>query len=321
MQENIFSHVPVLPEECITGLAIKPDGIYLDATTGGGGHSRLIAERLTKGLLICMDRDGDALQAAKRSLEDYLDKTVFIHSNFEDIATGDMAQYAGRLDGMLFDLGVSSYQLDTPQRGFSYMKDAPLDMRMDREQRFSAYDIVNGYEESELKRIISLYGEERYAHSIAAAICRARTAGPIETTAQLVETITGAMPAKAKREKQHPAKRSFQAIRMEVNGELPAIEKGITAGIDMLRSGGRIAVISFHSLEDRVVKTAFADKARGCTCPKSAPVCICGKKPELKLINKKVILPQDEEIETNPRSRSAKLRIAEKLAADAIAQQ
>lgn len=313
MDEKIFSHISVLPNECIEGLAIKPRGIYLDATTGGGGHSGLIAANLKGGKLICMDRDTDALDAAKKKLDAHDAEIIYVHSNFENIASGEMERYAGKIDGMLFDLGVSSFQLDTVERGFSYMKDAPLDMRMDRQQRFSAHEVVNSYDEDALKRIISLYGEERYAGRIASAICRERGAAEIQTTARLTEIITSAMPAKAKREKQHPAKRTFQAIRMEVNGELAAIEKGLSDGIDMLAPGGRIAVISFHSLEDRLVKTVFAEKARGCICPKSAPVCICGQTPIVRLVNKKVIIPTDAEIETNHRARSAKLRIAEKI--------
>lgn len=309
-----FSHVPVLARECIEGLNIKPDGIYVDGTTGGGGHSALIAERLSeKGLLICIDRDDDALEAAGKRLASTGRNITFVKSNFS--AVTDVLDGLGieKIDGILFDLGVSSYQLDNGERGFSYMTDAPLDMRMDRSQSLDARQVVNGYSRDQLKMIISAYGEERFAPAIASAICRQREQEPIETTLELAEIIKSAMPAAARREKQHPAKRTFQAIRIEVNGELAAVEQAVESSVSCLAPEGRIAVISFHSLEDRIVKRAFAAQAQGCTCPKSFPVCVCGKKPKIKLISKGVITASPEELESNPRARSAKLRVAEKI--------
>ncbi len=309
-----FSHVPVLAAECIEGLAVKPDGIYVDGTTGGGGHSSLIAERLSeKGRLICIDRDDDALNAAEKRLAPLHKNITFVKSNFSAVA--DVLDGLGidSIDGILFDLGVSSYQLDNGERGFSYMTDAPLDMRMDRSQSLDARQVVNQYSREELKMIISTYGEERFASAIASAICRQREQKPIETTLELAELIKSAMPAAARREKQHPAKRAFQAIRIEVNGELAAVEEAVKSSVSRLAKGGRIAVISFHSLEDRIVKRAFAAEAQGCTCPKSFPVCVCGNKPKIKLISKGVITASEKELEENPRARSAKLRVAEKL--------
>ncbi|MBQ1270357.1 MAG: 16S rRNA (cytosine(1402)-N(4))-methyltransferase RsmH [Clostridia bacterium] len=309
-----FSHVSVLPDECMEGLNIKPDGIYADGTTGGGGHSYLIASRLSdKGRLICIDRDDDALEAAGKRLAPLGKNITFVKNNFSRIK--EVLEDLGieKIDGILFDLGVSSYQLDNGERGFSYMTDAPLDMRMDRQQQFSAYNVVNEYSRDDLKRIIKDYGEERYAGPIAAAICRRREEKPIETTLELTEIIKSAMPAAAKREKQHPAKRTFQALRIEVNSELSSVEEALGDSIDALAPGGRIAVISFHSLEDRIVKRKFAAMAQGCTCPKSFPVCVCGNKPKIKLVSRGVIIASDEELENNPRSRSAKLRVAEKL--------
>ncbi len=309
-----FNHLPVMPDECVDALNIKPDGIYADATTGGAGHSLLIAEKLTSGRLICFDRDNDALAAAKQRLNACLGKVTFVKSNFEDIKLRLEELDIPHVDGVLFDLGVSSFQLDTSARGFSYMADdAFIDMRMDADQALTAYDVVNSYSRDQLRGIISGYGEERWASSIASAIERRRAAAPIRTTSELVEVIKSAMPASALREKQHPAKRTFQAIRIEVNGELTAVQKAVDDSIDCLRAGGRIAVISFHSLEDRIVKNIFARRAKGCTCPKEFPVCVCGKTPQLKLISKGVITAGESELKINPRSRSAKLRIGEKL--------
>ena len=310
MSDMEFAHLSVMPQECIDGLNIKPDGIYVDATTGGGGHSYLIAERLSeKGRLICFDRDDDALAAAGKRLSKF-NNITFVKSNFEHIENVLREMGILAIDGILFDLGVSSYQLDNAERGFSYMKDAPLDMRMDRSEGLSAYDVVNTYDRRELTRIISTYGEERFAPAIAAAIERNR---PIETTLQLAEIIRNAMPAAARREKQHPAKRTFQALRIEVNGELKAEETAVAAAVGLMAKGGRIAVISFHSLEDRIVKQIFAKEAKGCTCPPDFPVCVCGKKPALKLITKGALEATDQEKEENPRSRSAKLRVAERV--------
>ena len=309
-----FAHVSVLPGECMDGLNIKPDGIYVDGTTGGGGHSFLIASQLSdQGRLICVDRDDDALEAAGKRLAPLGKNITFVKSNFSRIKDVLEELEIEKIDGILFALGVSSYQLDNGERGFSYMTDAPLDMRMDRQQALTAYEVVNTYSRDDLKRIIKDYGEERYAGPIAAAICRRREDKPIETTLELTDVIKSAMPAAAKREKQHPAKRTFQAIRIEVNSELSSVEQAMGDSIECLAPGGRIAVISFHSLEDRLVKRAFANAAQGCTCPKSFPVCICGNKPKVKLISRGVITATEEELEQNPRSRSAKLRVAEKL--------
>ena len=313
MSEQIYSHKPVLLDECIEGLAIKPEGIYLDGTLGRAGHSREIAKRLTSGRLICVDRDQAALDAAQERLADWMDKVTLVHSNFCELdAILDGLGLDG-VDGMLFDLGVSSPQLDDPSRGFSYMADAPLDMRMDKTDTLTARAVVNEWPQEELRRILWQYGEERYAPAIAGAIVRARDKKPIETTLQLVEVIRSAMPASALREKQHPAKRSFQAIRIAVNDELSSVDKMVRAAVPRLNPGGRLAVISFHSLEDRIVKNALAEFAKGCTCPPDFPVCVCGKKPQIKLINRKPIVSGAAELEENPRARSAKLRVAEKL--------
>ena len=307
-----FSHKSVLAQECMEGLHIRPQGIYMDATTGGGGLG--IGQRLGEGgRLICIDRDDDALQAAGKRLEPYREKITFVKSNFSDIAAVAKDLGISQVDGILFDLGVSSYQLDAMERGFSYMNDAPLDMRMDRSQSFTAGDVVNGYSQEELKRILWDYGEERYSGRIAAAICRRREEKPIQSTVELAEIIRGAMPSQALREKQHPAKRSFQAIRIEVNGELRAVEQAVQDSVDLLAPGGRLAVISFHSLEDRIVKNIFAQQAKGCICPPEFPVCVCGRKPRLKLVHRGVITAGEEELRENPRARSAKLRVAEKI--------
>ncbi len=308
-----FTHRPVLLDECIEGLNIRPEGIYLDGTLGRAGHSREIAKRLTSGRLICVDRDDAALEAAQERLAPWMDKVTLVHSNFDRVdEILDQLGIPGA-DGMLFDLGVSSPQLDDGARGFSYMADAPLDMRMDRDEGLTAADVVNTWSQEELKRILFQYGEERYAPQIAAAIVRRREERPIATTLELVEIIKGAMPARALKEKQHPAKRSFQAIRIAVNDELGSVERMIDRAVPRLNKGGRLAVITFHSLEDRIVKTGLAGFARGCTCPPDFPVCVCGKTPDVKLVNKKPILPSQQELEENPRSRSAKLRVAEKL--------
>lgn len=309
-----FSHVSVLAEECIQALNLRPDGVYVDGTTGGGGHSLRIAQQLgPAGRLICIDRDEEALAAASRRLEAYRDRVTFVKSNFAQIAQVIEGQGLAGVDGILFDLGVSSYQLDNGDRGFSYMHDAPLDMRMDRSQPFSAWDVVNTYTQEQLRQILWEYGEERYSGRVAAAIVQQREESPIETTGQLAQVIREAMPAAARREKQHPAKRSFQAIRIEVNGELRAVEQAMEGSVDKLLPGGRLAVISFHSLEDRIVKKIFAQQAKGCTCPPEFPVCVCGKKPMLKLISRGVITAGQKELDENPRARSAKLRVAERI--------
>ena len=308
-----FHHVSVLLQECLDGLNIKPEGIYVDGTLGGGGHSGQIARQLTTGRLIGIDRDPVALQAAGRRLEPYKDRVTLVHSNFCDMAQVLRDLEIPGVDGILLDLGVSSPQLDDSQRGFSYMADAPLDMRMNSGDSLSAHEVVNTWPQEELKRILYTYGEERYAPQIASAICRRRAEKHIETTLELVDIIRGAMPPAALREKQHPAKRSFQAIRIAVNDELGAVEKIMKDAVELLNPGGRLAIITFHSLEDRIVKTGLNDAARGCTCPPSFPVCVCGKKPKVKIISRKPITATEEELEANPRSRSAKLRVCEKL--------
>ena len=308
-----FHHVSVLLDECLEGLNIKPDGTYVDGTLGGAGHSSQIVKRLTTGHHIGIDRDPVALKAAGERLAPFGDKVTLVHSNFCEIKQVLEDLKIEGVDGILLDLGVSSPQLDDGSRGFSYMADAPLDMRMNSEDTLSAYDVVNTWSQDELKRILYDYGEERYAPRIAAAICARRAEKPIETTLELVDVIRSAMPAQALREKQHPAKRSFQAIRIAVNDELGSVEKVMRDAIPCLNKGGRLAVITFHSLEDRIVKNAMADAAKGCTCPPNFPVCVCGKKPKVKLITRKPIVSGDEELERNPRARSAKLRICEKL--------
>ena len=308
-----FHHVSVLLDECIDGLNIKPEGTYVDGTLGGAGHSSEIAKRLTTGHHIGIDRDPVALKAAGQRLAPYADRVTLVHSNFCEIKQVlEDLEIAG-VDGILLDLGVSSPQLDDSSRGFSYMADAPLDMRMNSEDSLSAYDVVNTWSQEELKRILYDYGEERYAPRIAAAICSRREEKPIETTLELVDVIRSAMPAAALREKQHPAKRSFQAIRIAVNDELGSVEKVMRDAIPCLNPGGRLAVITFHSLEDRIVKNAMAAASRGCTCPPNFPVCVCGKKPQVKLITRKPITSTEEELDRNPRARSAKLRICEKI--------
>ena len=308
-----FHHISVLLNECLDGLDIKPDGIYVDGTLGGAGHSSQIAKRLTTGKLIGIDRDQVALQTAGERLAIYGDRVKLVHANFCQMAQVLQELEIPGVDGILLDLGVSSPQLDDGSRGFSYMVDALLDMRMNRQDALSAWQVVNTWSQEELKRILYTYGEERYAPQIAGAICRRREEKPIETTLELVDIIRSAMPPAALREKQHPAKRSFQAIRIAVNDELGSVEKVMEDAFDLLNPGGRLAVITFHSLEDRIVKVAMNDAAKGCTCPPSFPVCVCGKKPKVKLISRKPIVATQEELDENPRSRSAKLRVCEKL--------
>lgn len=309
-----FQHKSVLLQECIDALNIRPDGIYLDGTLGGAGHSSQIARRLTEGgRLIGVDRDRTALAAAKERLAPYADRVTLVHSNFAEIDAILDSLGIPAVDGMLFDLGVSSPQLDDASRGFSYMADAPLDMRMDKDDALTAGEVVNTWPQGELRRILYDYGEERYAPQIAAAICRAREKAPVETTLELVDIIRSAMPAQALREKQHPAKRSFQAIRIAVNDELGAVSRMMQAAVGRLNPGGRLAVITFHSLEDRIVKSEMQQAARGCTCPPEFPVCVCGKKPLVKLVTRKPIVSGPAELEENPRARSAKLRVTEKL--------
>ena len=312
MMDNA-KHVSVLLDECIENLAIKPDGIYVDGTLGLGGHSYEIASRLTTGRLIGIDRDETAIARAGERLAPFAGKITLVHGNFSDTASilDDLGIDA--VDGMLFDLGVSSPQLDEAERGFSYMNDAPLDMRMDRSEGLTAYDVVNDYSADRLNRIFWDYGEERYARRISAAIIAAREKKPVETTFELVDIIKGALPAAALREKQHPVKRCFQAIRIAVNDELGAISALMDTAPDKLKTGGRLCVISFHSLEDRIVKSGIAARENGCTCPREAPICTCGFIKTLKSVCRKPILPGADEIERNPRARSAKLRVAERV--------
>ena len=312
-EDLAYGHRPVLLAECLDALCICPDGVYVDGTLGRAGHSLEIAKRLTTGRLIGIDRDETAIAAAQERLRDYMDHVTLVHSNFDRIGEILEELHISGADGMLFDLGVSSPQLDDAQRGFSYMHDAPLDMRMDRTAALDAHQVVNQWSYEELRRILYDFGEERYAPAIAKAICRTRETAPIETTLQLVDVIKSAMPPQALREKQHPAKRSFQAIRIAVNGELDALPPMLNAACDHLNTGGRLAVISFHSLEDRIIKRTMQELATGCTCPPSFPVCVCGKKPRMKLVQRKPIMPDETELNENPRARSAKLRVAEKL--------
>lgn len=308
-----FEHVPVLYEEVMEALDIKPDGIYVDGTVGGGGHSSGICSRLSEsGMLVAVDRDTAALEAAGKRLAEYRCRKQFIHANYSD--TEAIALAAGsKVQGILLDLGVSSFQLDNAERGFSYMHDAPMDMRMNEDDLLTAYDVVNGYSEKELTRIIREYGEEKWAARIAQFIVRARTETPVKTTGELTEIIKAAIPAKARRTGPHPAKRTFQAIRIEVNDELGHLKDAVAKLPDLLDSGGRIAIITFHSLEDRIVKTEFERRLNPCTCPKEFPVCVCGKVADVRKVTRKPIVPSEEELETNPRARSAKLRVIEKI--------
>ncbi len=308
-----FKHVSVLLNECLEALDIKENGIYVDCTLGGAGHSSEILKRLSnKGTLVGIDQDTDALKAAGERLKQY-NNVRYVHNNFYNIDSILEELNIPRVDGILMDLGVSSYQLDEAERGFSYMKDAPLDMRMNKDNDFSAYDVVNNYSEEELYRIIKDYGEERFAKRISNFIVNRRKEKAIETTLELVDIIKAAIPAKARRDGPHPAKRTFQAIRIEVNSELTILNKAIEDGVNRLNEGGRMAIITFHSLEDRIVKLKFRELANPCTCPKEFPICVCGKKPLVKLVSRKAIEPSKEEVDENPRSRSAKLRVIERI--------
>lgn len=307
-----YSHFPVMLDETVSALDVVPDGIYVDCTLGGAGHTKEVLSRLSQnGRVIGIDRDASALENAKNTVKD--ERLITVHDNFCNIAYILSSLGYEAVDGIIADLGVSSHQLDTASRGFSYMQDAPLDMRMDTSAALTAYDVVNNYSERELARILDIYGEERFASRIASRILAAREAEPIKTTLGLASVIESAIPAKFRHEGGHPAKRSFQAIRIEVNGELECIPKLIDEGIPKLRSGGRMAVITFHSLEDRLVKNAFRTLENPCTCPKDIPVCVCGKKPVVRVITRKPILPGARELEINTRSHSAKLRVCEKL--------
>ena len=311
-----FHHISVLLNECIDNLNITPDGIYVDGTMGGGGHSLEIAKRLTTGRLICIDQDPNAHEAAGKRLAEYKDRITFVRDNFGNIANILDSLGIEKIDGMLLDIGVSSHQLDEAERGFSYQQDAPLDMRMNPDRPFSAYDVVSGYDEDELDRVIFTYGEERWARRIAQFIVKEREAKPIETTGELVDIIKKAVPKGARKDGPHPAKRTFQAIRIEVNGELEVLQRAIDDVAARLAVGGRLCIITFHSLEDRIVKEAFRKQENPCICPPQFPVCVCGKKPLGRVITRKPILPSKEELEENPRSRSAKLRVLEGVSQD-----
>ena len=311
-----FHHISVLLNECIDNLNIRPDGIYVDGTMGGGGHSLEIAKRLTTGRVFCIDQDPNAHEAAGKRLAEYKDRITFVRDNFGNIANILDSLGIEKIDGMLLDIGVSSHQLDEAERGFSYQQDAPLDMRMNPDRPFSAYDVVNGYDEDELDRVIFTYGEERWARRIAQFIVKEREAKPIETTGELVDIIKKAVPKGARKDGPHPAKRTFQAIRIEVNGELEVLQRAIDDVAARLAVGGRLCIITFHSLEDRIVKEAFRKQENPCICPPQFPVCVCGKKPLGRVITRKPILPSKEELEENPRSRSAKLRVLEGVSQD-----
>ena len=311
-----FHHISVLLNECIDNLNIRPDGIYVDGTMGGGGHSLEIAKRLTTGRLICIDQDPNAHEAAGKRLAEYKDRITFVRDHFGNIKSILDSLGIEKIDGMLLDIGVSSHQLDEAERGFSYQQDAPLDMRMNPDRPFSAYDVVNGYDEDELDRVIFTYGEERWARRIAQFIVKEREAKPIETTGELVDIIKKAVPKGARKDGPHPAKRTFQAIRIEVNGELEVLQRAIDDVAARLAVGGRLCIITFHSLEDRIVKEAFRKQENPCICPPQFPVCVCGKKPLGRVITRKPILPSKEELEENPRSRSAKLRVLEGVSQD-----
>lgn len=308
-----FEHVSVLLNECIEGLNIKDNGIYVDGTLGGAGHSSEIIKKIgSEGVLIGVDQDTNALEASAERLKAY-SNVKYVHSNFMNIKNILENFKIDGVDGILLDLGVSSHQLDVPERGFSYMHDAPLDMRMNMEDDFTAKDLLNSYSKEEIERVIKEYGEDRWASRIAEFIVKERVIKPIETTYELVEIIKAAVPAAARRDGPHPAKRTFQAIRIEVNKEIEILEKAVSDCIEVLKPGGRLCIITFHSLEDRIVKNVYRDKLNPCTCPSDFPICVCNKKPSIKIISRKPIIPTNEEIEYNPRSRSAKLRIAEKI--------
>lgn len=314
MSEQIeFSHRPVLLDECLEGLNIKPDGIYVDGTAGGAGHSKEIAKRLNNGLLIAIDQDETAIEVVKERLGGFGERVKVVRSNFSEVSKVCESLGIEKIDGILLDLGVSSHQLDTAERGFSYMSDAELDMRMDKRNPLTAKIVVNEYPEERIKKILFEYGEEKFSAQIASSIIRAREKKTIESTAELAEIIKGAIPPKAREGGHHPAKRSFQAIRIEVNSELDVIEPTIRDAQKLLAPGGRMAIITFHSLEDRIVKQTFASLATGCTCPREFPVCVCGNQPKIKIVNKKPIVSGKEELDINPRARSAKLRVAEKI--------
>jgi len=309
-----FHHEPIMLRECLTLLAPERGGVFADGTLGGGGHAEAVLHALPEtGRLIGIDRDGDALAAASKRLGPFKERFTAVKGNFFQIRQILDSLGISGLDGMLVDLGVSSYQLDNPQRGFSYHENAPLDMRMDQNASFSAYDVVNGYDERELTRILRDYGEEKWAARIASFIIKARQEKPLTTTSELVDLIRAAIPAAARREGGHPAKRTFQAIRIEVNGELEGLSKAVDEMADCLKPGGRLAVITFHSLEDRIVKQAFQRMERPCTCPPSAPVCICGKQPTAKILTRKPLTASEEELKENSRAKSAKLRAMEKI--------
>ncbi len=313
MQEH-FGHYSVLLTETVDSLDVKPDGVYVDCTLGGAGHAQAIVRRLgANGRLVGIDRDETALKKAEERLKEYAGQTLLLKGNFAEAPMLLEANGIGHIDGVVADLGVSSFQLDDASRGFSYMKDAPLDMRMSKEDTFSAYNVVNEYEEKKLADIIERYGEERFAGRIASFIVKARERKPITTTGELAAVIKDAIPTKNRVDGPHPAKRSFQAIRIEVNGELDVIERMITGLFPMLNEGGRMAIISFHSLEDRIVKQTFSTFTKGCECPPDFPVCVCGKKASGKLVTRKPVLPSVTELAENPRSRSAKLRVCEKI--------
>lgn len=309
-----FKHVSVLLNECIEGLAIKPNGVYVDGTLGGAGHAKHVCEKLSKeGHFIGIDQDHNALRVSKERLSDVAPEVSIVYSNFSSVKEVLADLGVEGMDGMLIDLGVSSHQLDEPSRGFSYMHDAPLDMRMDQESDFSAYDVVNDYSEQGICDLIRAYGEDKWAKRIATFIVKAREIKPIETTYELVEIIKNAIPYSARKDGPHPAKRTFQAIRIEVNKEIDIIKPTILDAVDKLKPGGRLCIITFHSLEDRIVKHTYKELEDPCTCARQMPICACGKVPTVKVITRKPILPSEEELEFNPRARSAKLRIVEKL--------
>ena len=310
--QNVFSHVPVMLNEVIDGLCIKPDGIYVDGTAGGAGHSSAIASRLTDGRLIAIDQDPAAVKTASERLAVFGSRAVVVRANFSEMKSVCESLGIGKIDGFLLDLGVSSYQLDTPERGFSYQYDAPLSMKMNSDSDFGAYDVVNGYSFAELCRILRDWGEEKFAARIADGICRAREAKPIETTLELVGIVRDSLPDGGRSQQHHPAMRTFQAIRIEVNHEIDIIPPTLRDAVSLLKAGGRGCVITFHSVEDRAVKETFAELARGCTCPRNFPVCVCGNKPKISFPSKKPVLPSEEELKINKRSHSAKLRVVEK---------